>query len=81
MLVPAVLASTGRLTLGEGTDTEVLLLVAAMLYGLSLVERSSQVGLGGMIAYLEQVADQPRMKPMPLKPGRRSTKLGSCSPL
>ena len=51
MLVPAVLASTGRLTLGEGTDTEVLLLVAAMLYGLSLVERSSQVGLGGMIAY------------------------------
>ena len=51
MLVPAVLASTGRLTLGEGTETEVLLLVAAVLYGLSLVDRSSQVGLGGMITH------------------------------
>ena len=51
MLVPAVLASTGRLTLGEGTETEVLLIVAVVLYGLSLVERSNQVGLGGMITH------------------------------
>ena len=51
MMVPAVLASTGRLTLGEGTETEVLLLVAAVLYGLSLVDRSRQVGLGGMITH------------------------------
>ena len=51
MLVPVVLASTGRLTLGEGTDTEVLLVVAALLYALSLVGRSNQVGLSGMITH------------------------------
>ena len=49
MLVPAVLASSGLLTFGEGTDTEVLLVVAALLYGLSFVDRSDQVGLGGLI--------------------------------
>ena len=51
MLVPAVLASTGRLTFGEGTETEVLLVVAALLYGLSLVDRTNQVGVGGLIAH------------------------------
>ena len=51
MLVPAVLASTGRLTFGEGTETEVLLVVAALLYGLSLIDRTNQVGVGGLIAH------------------------------
>ena len=38
------------MTLGEGRK-QVLLIVAVVLYGLSLVERSNQVGLGGMIAH------------------------------
>lgn len=51
MLVPTVLASSGQLSLGDGTEVAVLVAVAAMLYGLSLVDRSRQVGLGGMITH------------------------------
>ncbi|DAC33567.1 MAG TPA: hypothetical protein D7I05_06040, partial [Candidatus Poseidoniales archaeon] len=51
MLVPTVLASSGRLSLGDGTETVVLVAVAALLYGLSLADRSRQVGLGGMITH------------------------------